>query len=129
EASIRSLPIQFRSDFMTERNQRIKVLFQPRRKDESNFVPVEETLISQDGLNGPRVMALLPADWLCDSLVVGPQTPVSMSAPYDRYDSFVEKNFPGSLAYLDSQVYSEWLFDRTNAYNKMYARTGERKFF
>src|SRR4029077_13880067 len=80
-------------------------------------------------LAGPRVMALLPADWLCNSLVVGPQTPAPMSGPYARYDSFVERNFPGSLAYLDSQVYSEWLFDRTSAYNKMYVRTGERKFF
>jgi hypothetical protein len=128
EGSIRSLQIQFTSDFSRERDQRIKVLFEPRRENESNFVLVEKTLISQDGLNGPRVMALLPAQWLCDSLVVGPQTPASMSGQYARYDSFVEKNFPGSLAYLDSQVYSEWLFDRSNAYHKMYVRTGERKF-
>src|SRR5258705_5669657 len=87
EGSIRSLLIQFASDFSRERDQRIKVLFQPRRENESNFVPVEETLISQDGLNGPRVMALLPASWLCDSLVVGPQTSASMSGPYARYDS------------------------------------------
>src|SRR5260370_35106697 len=73
-------------------------------------------------------MAFLPASWLCDSLVVGPQTSASMSGPYARYYSFVERNFPGSLAYLDSQVYSEWLFDRSNAYHKMYVRTGERKF-
>src|SRR6185436_2799558 len=126
--SIRSLQIQFTLDFSRERDQRIKILFQPRRESESNFVPVEETLITSDGLAGPRVLALLPAYWLCDSLVVGPQTPASMSGPYDRYDAFVEKNFPGSLAYLDSQVYSEWLFDRTNAYHKMYVRTGQRKF-
>ena len=129
EGSIRSLQIQLPLDFSQQRNQRIRILFKPRRENESNFVPVEDTLISRDGLSGPRVMAVLPADWLCDSLVVGPQTPASMSAPYAAYDSFVEKNFPGSLAYLDSQVYSEWLFDRTNAYNKMYVRTGERKFF
>ena len=126
--SIRSLLIQFSLDFSRERDQRIRILFQPRRDNESSFVPVEDTLISRDGLGGPRVMALLPAYWLCDSLVVGPQTPASMSGPYARYDAFVEKNFPGSLAYLDSQVYSEWLFDRTNAYHKMYVRTGVRKF-
>jgi len=128
EGSIRSLQIQLTSDFSRERDQLIKILFQPRRQNENNFVPVADTLISQDGLEGPRVIALLPADWLCDSLVAGLQTPASMSAPYSRYDSFVEKNFPGSLAYLDSQDYSEWLFDRTNAYYKMYVRTGERKF-
>ena len=128
EGSIRSLLIQFTADFSGERSQRIKILFQPRRKNESSFVPVEETLISKDGLAGPRVMALLPADWLCDSWIVGPQTTASKSGQYRAYDQFVERNFPGSLAYLDSKVYSEWLFDRTTVYYKMFARTGDRKF-
>src|SRR5438874_2447387 len=97
EGSIRSLQIQFTSDFSQERRQRIKILFRPRRKSERTLVPVEETLISRDGLDGPRVMALLPAGWLCDSLIVGPQTPASKSGSYRAYDQFVERNFPGSL--------------------------------
>jgi len=129
EGSIRSLQIQFTLDFSQQRHQQIKIVFQPRRENENDFVPVEETLISKEGLSGPRVMALFPAEWLCDSQVVGSQIPASMSGPYAGYDSFVEKNFPGSLAFLDSQVYSEWLFDRTNAYNKMYVRTGDGRFF
>ena len=129
EESIRSLLIQFTSDFSRQRTQRIKILFQRRRKNESNFVPVTETLINKDGLDGPRIMALLPAGWLCDSWIVGPQTPASKSGQYRPYDEFVERNFPGSLAYLNSPVYSEWLFDRTTAYYKMFARTGDRKFF
>ena len=128
EGSIRSLQIQFTSDFSRKRNQRIKILFQPRRKNESRFVPVEETLISKDGLDGPRIIALLPAGWLCDSWIVGPQTSASKSGQYRAYDQFVERNFPGSLAYLNSQIYSEWLFDRTTVYYKMFARTGDRKF-
>jgi hypothetical protein len=129
EGSIRSLLIQFTSDFSRERNQRIKILFQPRRKNVSSLVPVEDTLISKDGLAGPKIMALLPADWLCESGIVGPQTPVGKSGQYAAYDQMVDRNFPGSLAYLDSQVYSEWLFDRTTVYYKMYVRTGDRKFF
>ena len=129
EGSIRSLLIQFTLEFSTERTHRIKIVFdQPRLKSESSFVPVAATLVDEDGLKGPRVLAMLPARWLCDSLVVGPQTPAAASGPYAPYDHFVEKNFPGSLAYLDSQVYSEWLFDRTTVYYKMYVRTGERKF-
>ena len=129
EGSIRSLLIQFTSDFSHERTQRIRIVFdQPRRKNESSVVPEAATLVDEDGLKGPRVLAVLPARWLCDSLVVGPQTPAAESGPYAPYDHFVEKNFPGSLAHLDSQVYSEWLFDRTTAYYKMYVRTGERKF-
>jgi hypothetical protein len=126
--TIRSLLIQFTSDFSRTRTQQIKIVFQPRRKNESNFVPVEETLINKDGLDGPRIMALLPADWLCDSLVVGPQTPAAQSGLYLPYEEFVARNFPGSLAYLDSQIYSEWLFDRTTVYYKMYVRNGDRKF-
>ncbi|MFL6208643.1 MAG: hypothetical protein ACJ74W_07305 [Pyrinomonadaceae bacterium] len=129
KGSIRSLLIQFRSDFSRARTQRVKVVFQQtRRKTEHRFVPVAQTLIDEDGLQGPRVLALLPAQWLCDSWVVGPQTPADHSGEYAPYDQFVERNFAGSLAYLDSQIYSEWLFDRTTVYYKMYARTGDRKF-
>lgn len=128
DGTIRSLLIQFSLDFSRRRTQKIKILFQRRQKDETTFVPIEKTLISADGLDGPRVLALLPADWLCDSLVVGQQTPASKSRDYRQYDQFVEKNFPGSLNYLNSKVYSEWLFDRTTCYYKMYARTGDIKF-
>ncbi len=129
EGSIRSLLIQFRSDFSHERIQRIKILFQqPQRKTVSSFVSVADTLLDNDGLEGPRVLALLPARWLCNSLIVGPQTPTSESGSYAAYDQFVEKNFPGSLAFLNSQVYSEWLFDRASVYYKMYVRSGDRKF-
>jgi hypothetical protein len=128
EGSIRSVLIQFTLDFSQRRNQQIKILFQPRRKNKTAFVPVEKTLIDDNGLDGPRIRAVLPAGWLCDSLIVGPQTPASQSGEYRAYDQFVERNFPGSLAYLNSQVYSEWLFDRTTVYYKMYVRTGDAKF-
>ncbi len=129
EGAIRSLLIQFKSDFAGRQTQRVRILFhQARQKNSNDFVPVSRTLIDGAGLQGPRVSALLPAQWLCDSLIVGPQTPATSSGAYSPYDQFVEKNFPGSLAYLDSQVYSEWLFDRTTVYYKMYVRTGERKF-
>ena len=127
--SIRSLLIQFRMDFANRTSREVKINFGQRtRKSEFEFVPIAQTLIELNGLKGPRVLALLPADWLCASEVVGPQTPASSSGDYATYDRFVEKNFPGSLAYLDSKVYSEWLFDRTACYYKMYVRTGESKY-
>ncbi len=129
EGSIRSLLIQFKLDFSREKTQRVKVSFDVRpRSTQFEFVPVSQTLIDQHGLTGPRVKAVLPADWLCSSGVVGPQVPATESGTYSSYDRFVEKNFPGSLRYLDSQVYHEWLFDRTTCYYKMYVRTGESKY-
>jgi len=128
EGSIRSLLIQFTLDFSQERTRRIRILFEPRQKGHTDLVAVEKTLTNSNGLDGPRILAVLPANWLCDSLIVGLQTPSSESGQYRAYDEFVERNFPGSLAYLNSQVYSEWLFDRTTVYYKMYVRTGDTKF-
>src|ERR1041385_8359023 len=129
EGSIRSVLIQFKADFSKQKNQRVTVRFDGRaRRAESKFVAVAETLIDENGLSGPRVQAVLPADWMCASEIAGPQTPAADSGQYSSYDRFVEKNFPGSLAYLDSPVYHEWLFDRTSCYYKMYVRTGDRRF-
>lgn len=127
--SIRSLLVQFKSDFSREREQSVKVIFhQLRRRDGRDFVPVSKTLIDEDGLKGPRVLALLPARWLCQSLIAGPQTPAADSGPFVAYERFVEREFPGSLAYIESQKYVDWLYDRTTCWYKMYVRTGERKF-
>ncbi|MBA2705216.1 MAG: hypothetical protein H0U60_15365 [Blastocatellia bacterium] len=129
DGAIRSLLVQFKSDFARQPTQKVKIVFhQARRKNANDIVRVSHTLIDEEGLKGPRVSARLPAQWLCDSWIVGPQTSTISSGAYSPYDQFVEKNFAGSLAYLDSKVYSEWLFDRTTVYYKMYVRTGERKF-
>ncbi|HKQ53387.1 MAG TPA: hypothetical protein VJT74_13515 [Pyrinomonadaceae bacterium] len=127
--SIRSLLIQFRSDFSREREQRVHVVFhQLRRRDGREFVPVSQTLIDEDGLKGPRVLAVLPAGWLCQSLVAGPQVPAAEAGPLAAYEQFVERSFQGSLAYVESGKYVDWLYDRTTCWYKMYVRTGARKY-
>src|SRR5689334_2076123 len=106
EGSIRSLLVQFKADFSKHKTQRVTVIFKTNsRRVVSQFVPVSQTLIDAEGLKGPRVLPVLPADWLCASGVTGPQIPAAQSGIYAKYDSFVEKNFPGSLKYLDSNVY------------------------
>ena len=129
DGSIRSLLIQFKLDFSKEKQQLVRVRFdQKRQKSASAFVPIVETLRDSKGLSGPRVLAVLPAAWLCESEIVGPQTPAESSGSYSTYDDLVTKNFPGSLAYLDSKVYHEWLFDRPTCYYKMYVRNGDSKY-
>ena len=129
EGSIRSVLIQFKLDFSTQKTQRVTIRFdrQPKRTS-ADVASIATTLRDEQGLQGPRVLAVLPANWLCASGIVGPQTPGASSGEYASYDRLVEKNFPGSLSYLDSKVYHEWLFDRTTCYYKMYARTGESKY-
>jgi len=129
DGSIRSVQIQFRADLRGHSRLPIRVAFGRRRtKSSTAFVPVADTLIDSDGLKGARVIALIPAGWLCDSWVAGPQVPASDSGPYSDYDRLVEKNFPASLKYIDSTRYDHWLFDRTTCWYKMYVRTGEQKF-
>jgi hypothetical protein len=126
--SIRSVQIQFPAD-VPDAGARVDVVIGERRRDVSDrMVPVAETLNDRDGLQGPRVLALLPPDWLCASDVVGPQTPAAASDALAEYDRFVARSFPGSLQYIDSGVYHHWLFDRTSTYYTQYVRTGDRRF-
>jgi hypothetical protein len=127
--SIRSLLIQFPLDFSKRKSREVTVWFDRRAKQtRSEFASIASTLRDEKGLRGPRVLALLPAEWLCASGIVGPQTPAALSGSYSSYDQMVEKNFPGSLAYLDSLAYANWLFDRTACYYKMYVRSGDGKY-
>ncbi len=129
DGSIRSVLVQFTADFSRGGAQSVKVVFgRKRRKDGARFVPIAGTLRDPDGLDGPRVLAVLPAKWLCDSWIAGPQVPASESGPYAAYDEFVERSFPGALQYKDSKVYDHWLFDRTACWYKMYVRTGDPKY-
>ena len=127
--SIRAAQIQFRADLDRDRPIRVRVVIADRAERVSTeFAPVRETLIDADGLKGPRVQVLMTADWLCTSELVGPQTPARASGAFDGYDRFVERNFPGSLRFIDSDVYHHWLFDRTSTYYTQYTRTGDRRF-
>jgi hypothetical protein len=129
EGTIRSIQIQFQADFQREKTRRFTIAFgKPRGRKTRQFVPVIETLIEPDGMKGPRVLALLPAAWLCDSWIVGPQVPAAESGEWSSYDRLVERNFPGSLQYIASTEFDHWLFDRTTCWYKMYVRTGDRKF-
>lgn len=129
QGSIRALQIQFQASFDHEKTHSVKIVFGSAPLTQiSHFVPVLDTLIDPEGLKGPRVLALIPAKWLCDSWIVGPQVPTFESGPYSAYDSFVEKSFPGSLRYIGSETYDHWLFDRTTCWYKMYVRSGDRKY-
>jgi len=127
--SLRSVLVQFVSDFGGRPARRVQVRFNRGAGPlASRMAAVADTLLSDDGLKGPRVLALLPASWMCGSLVAGPQVPAASSGAYAAYDALADRSFPGSLNFIDSQVFKEWLFDRTTCWYKMYVRTGSRKY-
>jgi len=128
-AAIRSVQVQFRVDLDGTRPARVHIsVGEPRRNVPDRLVPITETLIDAEGLKGPRVLPLLSADWLCASELVGPQTPAHAAGALSAYERFVERSFPGSLQYVESDVYHHWLFDRPTAYFTQFVRTGERRF-
>jgi hypothetical protein len=127
--SIRAVQVQLPVDVLEGAPVHVRVsIGAPRRNVPARFIPVADTLIDGDGLKGPRVLPLLPAEWLCASDIAGPQTAARASAPWSGYDRFVDRSFPRSLDYIDSGVYQHWLFDRTTAYTTQYVRTGARRF-
>jgi hypothetical protein len=129
DASIRSVQLQFPIDMDGTRPSRVRLAIGERRSSVSDrFAPVAGTLIDPAGLKGPRVLPLLSPDWLCAAGVAGPQTPAHAAAAFGGYERFVERSFPGSLRYIDSDVYHHWLFDRSSAYFTQYVRTGDRRF-
>ncbi len=89
-------------------------------------VDVAQTLVDADGRGGPRVWALLPATWLSDSGVTGPQLPVDATvgdatawADLCDYDAWGIDAFEAAAADTGS-----WLYDRPTALYRGYARTG-----
>jgi hypothetical protein len=89
---------------------------------------VSETLVAADGTGGPRVWALLPADWLSASRVAGPMAPAPMIAgtPLVAWDSLCDYAAFDTDTFLaiDGETGS-WLFDRTTAMYRGYQHTGE----
>jgi hypothetical protein len=127
--SLRAVQVQCDVDLSKGVERRIRVrIGDQRRRDRPSFVPVEATLVQADGLRGPRVLPVLPADWLCESRLAGPQTPASRSSRYSLYDRVVEASFARSLDYVASTDATHWLFDRTSSWYKAYIRTGDTKY-
>ncbi len=124
--TIRSVLIQWMVDGSRPVETRIRVRFDlaGRAGSDRRARPVAETLDAKS----PRVLVTLPAEWLCESWIAGPQVPASRSGSYAEYDRFVDRSFPESTKYLDSDVYHHWLFDRTTCWYKQYVRTGEPRF-
>ncbi|WP_394822793.1 hypothetical protein [Pendulispora albinea] len=128
DASLRAAQVQTAIDFGDAQRLQIEIVTGELPEARRQLVPIEDTLLDPEGLTGPRVLPLLPAEWLCRSGVGGPQVPAARSGAYAAYDAAVERNFPGSLRYVDSKVFSTWLFDRPSTWYKQYVRTGDGKF-
>ncbi len=126
--TVRSVLIQLRGDFTRARAQTLQVRFDGRGRSREPLFTTEDALFVRNAAVEPRVLALLPATWMCASWVAGPQVAVSEAGVYATYDRLVERSFPGSLAFARSSTAAHWLFDRTSTWYKQYVRTGQPQY-
>ena len=113
DGSPRSILIQFPLDFTGKAEQTVTVRWdKPRTKKLDTITPVKDLLV-QKSVNAkshwerqkeavdvklpyeePRVLAVLPAKWLCDSWVAGPEIPVVDNNIFPSFDKFWTDKFP-----------------------------------
>lgn len=75
----------------------------------------------------PKVLALLPTDWLCASRVAWQQVPASENKAAPWFDQHLNEQFPGSLPNIATKSVEAHLYDRPATYAKIYVRHGEEK--
>jgi hypothetical protein len=128
EGTVRSVLVQFECPVAAGETKKINVHYGAAGQTRATAVPVTETMVESTGQSGPNIWAVLPASWMCNSWVVGPQLPVSANANLPEYDKCAERSFDKQLSVMSSMKGSPWLFDRTTSIYKMYVRTGELKY-
>ena len=76
----------------------------------------------------PRVLALVPAEWLCESLIAWQQVPTRANKAAAWFDRHLVEKFPASLRNIATRSVEAHLFDRPATYAKIYIRHGEAKY-
>lgn len=120
DGSIRAVRAQFRAQLHGKLQTFYFALGQPRRWNLAGW-PYRTGLVDgEQGLKVPAVLATLRPEWLCASLIAGPQVP---AAPDEAQAGYVSAQFEWArkLPVADSTA---WLFDRPSTLYKAYIRTG-----
>jgi hypothetical protein len=91
------------------------------------MAPVEDTLVTADGTDGPRVWVVLPAAWLAASGVAGPALPHEAFAgtELDAFTAVCDyATFDTSVFLAEQADRGSWLYDRPTAMYRGYAIDG-----
>lgn len=103
----------------------------PRTKFRDGPAPAAETetVVTADGsdFHRPRVLALLPPAWLCDSRVAWQQVPAAENTAAPWFDRHLAEQFPGSTRNIATKSVEAHLYDRPATYAKIYVRHGEER--
>jgi hypothetical protein len=129
DGSSRSVQIQIDLMSATEQDVEVKLGTAPSAAP-LTAVSVQETLLEPTGEQGPKIWALLPADWLSGSGFAGPLVPEATVAdqPSAAWASLCDYESNDLEAFLSSGYETDravWLFDRGTALYRGYARRGD----
>jgi hypothetical protein len=129
DGSLRSVQIQIDLTLAAEMDVAVELGARPITTP-LTAVPVEQTLMNPNGEQGPKVWAVLPAEWLSSSGFAGPLLPEAAVAaqPSSAWASLCDYEANDVQAFLASDYETDravWLFDRGTALYRGYARRGD----
>lgn len=141
---LRSVLIQFEALPGSGREAGVTVTWKmPRAKRRTSLTPIWQTQTAMRveppaeyhdyaesfEYRWPRVLALLPPEWLCESLVAWQQVPAKANALAPWFDRHFEEHFENSLVHVSAKTatFHAHLFDRPTVYLKAYVRSGEAR--
>ncbi len=127
DGSVRSVQLQVELAVAPDTKLDVRIGETPTTA-ELALVPVSTTLEPSDGTQGPRVWARLPAAWLSQTAVTGPQVPEAETDGteldvWDRACDFANHDFEEFLTLKASK--DVWLYDRGTIFYRAYARRGD----
>ncbi len=133
QGSLRSVLLQFELSFAGKGTRKVSIAFdKPRTKSREALTPIADTQVvkKEEGFefHSPKVLAILPAKWLCESWVAWQQVPASENQSAPWFDEHLMAQFPGSVKNLNSKATEAHLYDRPATYAKVYVRYGEPKY-
>ncbi|WP_449429751.1 hypothetical protein [Rhodanobacter umsongensis] len=120
DGSVRAVRVQFHARLDMDGASFYFALGKPRTLDIAGWPYAKGLVAGDQGLLVPAVVATLTSEWLCQSLVAGPQQPAAPDEPYAKYVS-TQFEWARELPAKDSTA---WLFDRPTTLYKAYIRTG-----
>lgn len=100
---------------------------QPTTRRRRRRRPAYEPVATFFDFRQPKILATLPPQWLCDSLLVWQQLPAAENKVAPWFDEHFDRHFPGSLKWIavGRNGSPSYLFDRAATYTKAYVRTGK----
>jgi len=144
KGTIRSVLVQVACGFLDAKPRKVRLVWgRARQRSRPKETPVAETQFARlwepprpaagfadtFEYRCPKVLAVLPPEWLCASLLVWQQVPAGRNKVAAWFDKHLVERFDASLRYVsaNARAYEAHLFDRPATYVKVYARHGAAK--